>query len=116
MADILLTGQEVAANTNLFSNSRLETLPAGATWLHFRCIADLNNATNAMSMTIELPSGLIPVDGQLVLAAAGNVVGALDDRTLMQWTWPATTGGRFIISVVDTNGTATIFTWLAHLT
>ncbi len=115
MADILLTGQEVAANTNLFSNSRLETLPAGAKWLHFRCNADLMNATNAMSLTIELPSGLIPVDGQLIPASAGNVVGALDERTIMQWTWPAIAGGRFIISVVDTNGTATIFTWLAHL-
>ncbi len=115
MSDILITGQEAAANTNLFANSRLETLPSGASFLHFRCAADVNNATNAMSMTIELPSGLIPVDGQRVLAAAGNIVGALDERTLMQWTWPAETGGRFIISVVDTNGTATLFTWLAQL-
>ncbi len=116
MPDILLTGQEAAANTNLLANSRLETIPAGARALHFRCQADVLNATNAMSLTIELPSGMIPVDGQLVPACAGNIIGALDERTLMQWTWAAVPGGRFILSVVDTNGTATIFTWLAQLT
>ena len=116
MPDILLTGQEAAANTNLLANSRLETIPAGARALHFRCQADVLNATNAMSLTIELPSGLIPVDGQLIPACAGNIIGALDERTLMQWTWAAVPGGRFIISVVDTSGTATILTWLAQLT
>ncbi len=116
MPDILVTGQDAAANTNLLSGSRLETIPAGARALHFRCAADLSNPTNAMSLTIELPSGVIPVDGQQVLAAADNIVGALDERTLMQWTWYAVPGGRFIISVADLNGTATIFTWLAQLT
>lgn len=116
MADILIVGQELAANTNLLANSRLETMPAGARYLHFRCAADVSNGTNAMGLTIELPSGLIPMDGQQVLAAADNIIGALDERTLMQWTWEAETGGRFIISVVDLVGTATILTWLAHLT
>ncbi len=116
MPDILITGQEVAANTSLLANSRLETLPQGSRALHFRCSADVSNATNAMALTIELPSGLIPVDGQQVLADAGNSIGALDERTLMQWTWYGVAGGRFIISVVDLNGTATVFTWLAQLT
>ncbi len=116
MPDILLTGQEVAANTNLLAGTRLETIPAGSRALHFRCSADLNNATNAMSLTIELPSGMIPVDGQRVLSGVGNTVGDLDERTLMQWTWYAVPGGRFILSVADVNGTATVFTWLAQLT
>ena len=116
MPDILITGQELAANTNLLNGTRLETIPAGSRALHFRCAADLSNGTNAMSLTIELPSGMIPVDGQQVLAAADNIVGALDERTLMQWTWYAPAGGRFLLSVADLNGTATIFTWLAQLT
>ncbi len=116
MPDILITGQEAAANTNLLANSRLETIPAGSESLIFRCSADLSNPTNAMSLTIELPSGVIPVDAQQVFADAGNTVGALDERTLMQWTWYAVPGGRFIISVADLNGTATIFSWLAQLT
>lgn len=113
MADILITGNEVASNTNLFTGSRLETIPAGASFLHFRCSADLNDATNNYALTIELPLGTIPVDGQRVPANADAADGVLDERTLLQWTWPAIPGGRFLISVVE-SGTA-VFTWLAQL-
>lgn len=113
MADILLTGLEAATNTNVLANSRLETIPAGASFLMFRCSANLNDATNSFALTIELPNGLIPVDGQPVPANGDGATGVLDERTLMQWTWPAIPGGRFIVSVVET-GTA-LFFWLAQL-
>ncbi len=112
MPDILLTGLEIATNTSLLANSRLETLPQGSSFLHFRCAANVTNGTNNMRRTIELPSGLIPVDGQLVPANADGTSGVLDERTLMQWTWPAIVGGRFIISIVEA-GTAEFF-WLAQ--
>lgn len=113
MADILVTGLEAATNTNLLSGSRLETIPAGASFLHFRCSANLGDAANQFALTIELPQGLIPVDGQFVPANGDGATGVLDERTLLQWTWPAVPGGRFIISIVET-GTA-LFTWLAQL-
>jgi len=113
MADILVTGNEVASNTNLLTGTRLETIPAGASFLHFRCSVDLNDASNNYALTIELPLGTIPVDGQRVPANANAADGVLDERTLLQWTWPALPGGRFILSVVET-GTA-VFTWLAQL-
>ena len=113
MADILVTGNEVASNTNLLTGTRLETIPAGAAFLHFRCSVDLNDASNNYALTIELPLGTIPVDGQRVPANAQGADGVLDERTLLQWTWPALPGGRFIISVVE-SGTA-VFTWLAQL-
>lgn len=113
MADILVTGNEVASNTNLLSGSRLETIPAYARFLHFRCSADLNDASNNYSLTIELPNGVIPVDGQRVPATNPALAGVLDERTLLQWTWAAIPGGRFIISITET-GTA-VFTWLAQL-
>ncbi len=113
MADILLTGLEAASNTNVLANSRLETVPAGAQYLHFRCSANLADATNQFGLTIELPNGLIPVDGQIVPANGDGATGVLDERTVMQWTWPAVPGGRFIISVVET-GTA-LFFWLCQL-
>lgn len=113
MADILLTGLEAATNTNVLANSRLETIPAGATFLTFRCSANLGDATNSYALTIELPNGLIPVDGQQVPANGDGATGVLDERTLMQWTWPAIPGGRFIVSVAET-GTA-LFFWLAQL-
>ncbi len=113
MADILVTGLEAASNTNLLNGSRLETIPAGASFLHFRCSANLADATNQYALTIELPNGLIPVDGQICPANGDGATGVLDERTLMQWTWPAIPGGRFIISVVE-SGTA-LFFWLAQL-
>ncbi len=113
MADIIITGNEVASNTNLLSGGRLETIPAGARFLHFRCSANLNDATNNWALTIELPLGTIPVDAQRVPANGDGASGVLDERTLLQWTWPAVPGGRFIIAATET-GTA-VFTWLAQL-
>jgi len=113
VADILITGNEAATNTNLLTGTRLETIPAGARFLHFRCSADLNDASNNYALTIELPLGTIPVDAQRVPANGDGADGVLDERTLLQWTWPAVPGGRFIIAVTET-GTA-VFTWLAQL-
>ena len=104
---------EAASNTNVLAASRLETIPAGAQFLHFRCSSDLGVAANSVALTIELPNGLIPIDGQQVPANGDGAAGVLDERTLMQWTWPAIPGGRFIISIVET-GTA-LFFWLAQL-
>ncbi len=109
----MIMGNEAATNTNLLTGTRLETIPAGARTLHFRCSADLNTAAANYALTIELPLGTIPVDGQRVPANAGAAVGVLDERTLMQWTWPAIPGGRFIIAVVETG--AAVFTWMAVL-
>ncbi len=113
MADILITGNEIASNTSLLAGTRLETIPAGAQFLHFRCSADLNDAANNVALTIELPLGTIPVDGQRVPGNAQAIGGVLDERTLIQWTWPALPGGRFILAIVET-GTVE-FTWLAQL-
>ncbi len=113
MADILISGLEAASNTNLLANSRLETVPQGATFLHFRCSANLSDATNSYALTIELPNGLIPIDGQQIPANGDGATGVLDERTLLQWTWPAVVGGRFIISCVE-SGTA-LFFWMAQL-
>lgn len=113
MADIMIMGNEIATNANLLGGTRLETIPAGASFLHFRCSADLNTAAANWALTIELPLGTIPVDGQRVPANANAAEGVLDERTLMQWTWPAVPGGRFLLAVVET-GTA-VFTWMAQL-
>lgn len=112
MTDIMVTGLEAATNTNLLANSRLETIPAGTRMIHFRCSANLGDASNNFQLTVELPNGLIPIDGQFVPANGDGATGVLDERTLLQWTWPAVVGGRYIFSIVET-GTA-LFTWLAQ--
>ncbi len=109
---ILITGVEAASNTDLLANSRLTSIPYAGV-LQFRCSADLNDATNRFALTIELPGGMIPVDGQRVVATNPALGGVLDDRTLMQFEFAATFGGHFIISVVETG--AALFTWAAAL-
>ena len=109
---ILITGFEAASNTDLLANSRLTSIPYVGQ-LQFRCSANLNDASNSYALTIELPDGRIPVDGQRVFSSNPSLGGVLDERTLMQFEFGAQFGGHFIISVVET-GTA-LFTWAAAL-
>lgn len=113
MADIIIFGNEVASNANLLSGTRLETIPAGASFLLFRVSAQTNDATNNCVLTIELPNGMIPVDAQRVPCNDQNTAGVLDERTLLQWTWPAIAGGRFLLAYVEAG--VNVLTWQAQL-
>jgi len=108
---IYLTGVEAATNADILNNTRLTSLPYGGS-LTIQCLANLNNATNRHSITIQLPDGSVPVDTQPVSAGQeveGALGGQLDSRLLDQWSFPATQGGHFIVSFTET-GTA-IVTW-----
>jgi len=109
---ILLTGLEAATNNDILANSRLTSIPyAGILTLQFS--SNLNDATNSFAVTVELPGGMIPIDAQRVPGVNPSLAGVLDDRTLLQMSFPAQAGGHFIISLTET-GTA-IATWLARL-
>lgn len=108
---IYLTGVEAATNADILLNTRLTSIP-GPGQLTIQCLANLNNATNRFAITIQLPDGSVPVDGQFVSAGQeveGALGGQLDSRLLDQWTFPASQGGHFTISLTET-GTA-IATW-----
>ena len=108
---IYLTGSEAATNTDVLDNTRLTSIPYGGQ-LTIQALANLNNATNRFSITIQLPDGKVPVDTQFVSAGQeveGALGGQLDSRLLDQWTFPAAQGGHFTISFTET-GTA-IVTW-----
>ncbi len=108
---IYLTGNEVATNTDILIGTRLSSIPYGGQ-LTIQALANLNNATNRFSITIQLPDGKVPVDLQFVSAGQeveGALGGQLDNRLLDQWTFPAAQGGHFTIDFTET-GTA-IVTW-----
>lgn len=108
---IYLTGVEVASDADILLNTRLSSIPYGGS-LTIQALANLNNATNRHSITIQLPDGSVPVDGQPVSAGQeveGALGGQLDSRLLDQWTFPASQGGHFTIAFTET-GTA-IVTW-----
>jgi len=93
-----------ATNTDVLSVGRLNSIPfQGMLTLQFQ--ADLADATNNFSLTLQEPGGEVPVDGQLVPGTAPSDIGILDTRQLLSFTFRATLGGHFVVSLTE-NGTA----------
>lgn len=102
----------VATDADVLNGTRLNAIPYnGILVLQFS--ANLANATNNWVLTIQLPDGDVPVDSQIVSGNNPALDGVLDTRTLMQFSYRATQGGHFTISLTET-GTA-IAIWRAVL-
>ncbi len=113
---IYLGATIVATDADILNNTRLSSIPYSGGILTVLAMANLNNSTNNYIMTIQLPDGSVPVDGQPVLAGQeveGALGGQLDSRLMMQFSFPAPQGGHFTIAFTET-GTA-ICTWVAVL-
>ncbi len=94
-----------ATNTDLLSVGRLNALPYNGQ-ITLRFLADLGTAAANFALTIQLPDGSVPVDNQTVPASASGLDMDMDDRQVLQFTFPATQGGHFTVSLTET-GTAT---------
>ena len=109
---ILESGIVSATNTDLLSGGRLNAIPySGRLTLQF--LADKADGTDNYSVTIQKPNGDVPVDGQLVPGSNPALIGVLDERQLLQFTFQATIGGHFSVQLTE-SGTA-ICTWRAVL-
>lgn len=94
-----------ATNTDVLSVGRLNSIPyAGQLTLRF--LADLGDATNFYTLTLQLPDGSVPVDAQRVPGSGAGTDMLLDERELLQFTFPAINGGHFTVSLTE-GGTAT---------
>ncbi len=93
-----------ATNTDVLSGGRLNAIPYGGQ-ITFQFLADLGDAANFYTLTIQLPSGEVPVDGQVVSASSSAADMVLDNREILQFTFPAGQGGHFTVSLTET-GTA----------
>lgn len=93
-----------ATNTDVLSAGRLNAIPYNGT-LTLDFLADLGDATNNYTLTLQLPNGDVPVDGQRVVASSGGADMVLDERELMRFQFPATQGGHFTVSLTEA-GTA----------
>jgi len=102
----------VATDTDILNGTRLNAIPYNGT-LVLDFLADLANATNSWALTIQLPDGEVPVDGQIVPGCNPSLGGVLDERQLVRFSFAATQGGHFNVSLTET-GTA-IATWRAVL-
>ncbi len=94
-----------ATNADVMSTGRLNAIPYNGT-LTMQFLADLGDVTNNYDLTIQEPGGRVPVDTQKVPASGAGTDGLLDDRELLQMTFPAARGGHFTVQLTE-NGTAT---------
>ncbi len=94
-----------ATNTDILSVGRLNSIPYNGT-LVLRFLADLGDVTNNYVLTIQQPGGDVPVDTQTVPASGAGTDMLMDDREVMTFSFNATQGGHFIVSLTE-NGTAT---------
>jgi hypothetical protein len=94
-----------ATTTDLLATGRLNAIPYnGVLVLDF--LADLADVTNFYQLTIQLPGGSNPIDAQTVPASGSGLDGVLDERELLRFSFQATQGGHYTVSLTE-NGTAT---------
>lgn len=93
-----------ATNTDALSAGRLNAIPYGGQ-LTLMFLADLGDASNFYALTIQLPDGKVPVDGQRVWASSAGTDMTVDDREYMKFSFAAGQGGHFTVSLTET-GTA----------
>lgn len=94
-----------ATNADVLAGTRLNAIPYGGQ-ITFQFLADLADVTNFYTLILQLPSGEVPVDGQLVPASGAGTDGLLDTRELLSFTFNAGQGGHFTVGLTE-NGTAT---------
>lgn len=113
---IYLGATIVGSDSDILLGTRLSSIPYSGGVLTILMMANLNNATNNFTATIQLPDGSVPIDAQPVLAGQeveGALGGQLDNRLMMQFSFPAPQGGHFTIAFVETG--AAVLTWVAVL-
>lgn len=93
-----------ATNADAMSTGRLNAIPYGGQ-LTLLFLADLGDATNNYTLTIQTPDGKVPVDAQRVWASSAATDMTIDDREVMRFEFVATQGGHFTVTLTE-GGTA----------
>lgn len=101
-----------ATTADLLSGGRLNAIPYNGT-LTIDLLAQDNDATNNFTVTVQKPNGDVPVEAQRVPGSNPSLAGVLDDRQLLRFSFNATQGGHFTVTLTET-GTS-VCTWRAVL-
>lgn len=104
--NIILSDRITATTADVLQGTRLQTVPSGGI-MTFQMIADLADATNNFTVTIQLPNGDTPLNGVLVPGVNPSLAGVLDSRQLMQVSYPIAQGGHTVLTFTET-GTAVL--------
>lgn len=98
----------VAATTaDVLNSTRLQSIPAGGV-ITIECIAQFNDATNAFTLTVNLPGGDTPVEAQRVSAVNPALAGVMDSRMSDKYRFPVTQGGHVVVTFTEI-GTAILY-------
>lgn len=102
---IVLSGEEIASNTDILQGGRLQTVPKNGI-LQFELQAADNIAANHYVVSIQLPSGDTPLNGVLVPGTAtAGLTGIIDDRLALRLRFRIAQGGHCVFSCVETGDT-----------
>jgi len=82
MSTIIVDGVITATNTSVLTGTRLLTVGPGLLIVEFA--ADLNNATNNFTASLQLPDGTNPFSDISVPGTNPALGGVLDERTKFQ--------------------------------
>jgi len=109
---IIESGIVTASTSDVLSGGRLNNIPYNGT-LMIQLLADLADATNNYTVTIQKPDGSVPIDAQLVPGSNPSLAGVLDSRQLLELAFNATQGGHYHLTLTETG--AAVCTWRAVL-
>jgi len=105
---IVLSGYELATNTDILQGTRLQTVPAGG-FLTFEMQANSNTDTTFSTVSVQMPNGDTPLNEVRVPGCNPTNDGVIDDRQKMMITLPIAQGGHTVFSVNETG--ANSFSW-----
>ncbi len=108
MGPIILSGQEIATNSDILQGTRLQTVPAGGI-LTFEMQADANTAADNFAISIQMPNGDTPLNSTRVPACNPSLAGVIDERQNLTVSFPIMQGGHCVFSATETGASA--FTW-----
>jgi len=108
---LVISGQELASNTDIFNGTRFATIPYNGI-LTFKMSVDVwVSGTTSYAITISLPGDSVPIESTEV--PANGTGGVLDDRLALIVSYYVSQGGKVLFSGVEV-GTC-IFSWMARL-
>jgi hypothetical protein len=99
---IVLSSIESASNSDILQGTRLQTVPQGG-YLTFELQTTVNDATNFMNISIQMPNGDTPMNGVRVPEGATGY--ALNNNDKTQITLPVAQGGHTVFSCEETGST-----------
>jgi len=108
MGPIILSGVEVASNSDILQGTRLQTVPAGGV-LTFELQGYLNTASNHNTVSVQMPNGDTPLNNVRAPGCNPALDGVIDERQNLTVSFPIMQGGHCVFSCTEVG--ATSLTW-----